>query len=223
MTTTTNTTPTSNIPGIPSIASTGTGTSTEERRAAARVPLTEPTSLFGRLMTWYSRRTYGDVLDPGLAMLHNRRVLMSVLRLERRVEKWDRLDPDLKTLAEMTAASVIGCSWCMDFGYWAAHSKGQRVDKLREVPRWRESEAFTPLERLVLEYAGAMTVTPPEVTDELAADLRRQLGDAAFVELTAIVGLENERSRVNSALGLHSQGLSDRCELPARSTEPSAG
>jgi len=192
---------------------TTTATSTEQRRAAARVPLTEPTSLFGRLMVWYSRRTYGDVLDPGLAMLHNRRVLTSVLRFEKRVEKWDRLDPDLKTLAEMAAASVIGCSWCMDFGYWAAHSKGLRVDKLREVPRWRESEAFTPLERQVLQYAEAMTATPPEVTDELAAELRGQLGDAAFVELTAIVGLENERSRVNSALGLHSQGLSDRCEL----------
>ena len=198
-----------------------TTTTTEQRRAAARVPLTEPTGLFGRLMVWYSRRTYGDVLDPGLAMLHNRRVLTSVLRFEKRVEKWDRLDPDLKTLAEMAAASVIGCSWCMDFGYWAAHSKGLRVDKLREVPRWRDSETFTALERQVLEYAEAMTATPPEVTDELAEDLRRQLGDAAFVELTAIVGLENERSRVNSALGLHSQGLSDRCELPLQ--PPQAG
>jgi AhpD family alkylhydroperoxidase len=194
-----------------------TTTTTEQRRAAARVPLTEPTSLFGRLMVWYSRRTYGDVLDPGLAMLHNRRVLTSVLRFEKRVEKWDRLDADLKTLAEMAAASVIGCSWCMDFGYWAAHSKGLRVHKLREVPRWRDSEAFTALERQVLEYAEAMTATPPEVTDELAEGLRRHLGDAAFVELTAVVGLENERSRVNSALGLHSQGLSDRCELPASS------
>jgi len=27
-------------------------------------------------MSWYSRRTYGVVLDDGLAMLHNRRVLM---------------------------------------------------------------------------------------------------------------------------------------------------
>jgi alkylhydroperoxidase family enzyme len=196
---------------------TTTTSTTEQRRAAARVPLTEPTSLFGRLMVWYSRRTYGDVLDPGLAMLHNRRVLTSVLRFEKRVEKWDRLDADLKTLAEMAAASVIGCSWCMDFGYWAAHSKGLRVDKLREVPRWRDSEAFTALERQVLEYAEAMTATPPEVSDELAEGLRRQLGDAAFVELTAVVGLENERSRVNSALGLHSQGLSDRCELPTSS------
>ena len=184
-----------------------------ERRAAARVPLREPTGLFGRLIVWYSRRTYGDVLDNGLALLHNRPVLMAVLRFEQKIAKWKRLDPDLKVLAEMTSASVIGCSWCMDFGYYAAHSKGLRVDKLREVPRWRDSGAFSPLERKVMEYAEAMTVTPQEVTDEMAADLRGQLGDDAFVELTMMVAVENERSRFNSALGLTSQGFSDRCQL----------
>jgi alkylhydroperoxidase family enzyme len=184
-----------------------------ERRAAARVPLREPTGLFGRLIVWYSRRTYGDVLDNGLALLHNRPVLMAVLRFEQKIAKWKRLDPDLKVLAEMTSASVIGCSWCMDFGYYAAHSKGLRVDKLREVPRWRDSGAFSPLERKVMEYAEAMTVTPQQVTDEMAADLRGQLGDDAFVELTMMVAVENERSRFNSALGLTSQGFSDRCQL----------
>ena len=28
------------------------------------------------------------------------------------------------------------------------------------MPRWRESDVFTPLERDVLEYAEAMSVTP---------------------------------------------------------------
>jgi len=58
-----------------------------------------------------------------------------------------------------------------------------------------------------------MSVTPPAVSDEMAAGLRRDLGDAAFVELTMMVAVENERSRFNSALGLTTQGFSDRCEL----------
>ena len=74
---------------------------------------------------------------------------------------------------------------------------------------------FTELERLVLEYAEAMTVTPPAVTDELVARLGRQLSEAQLVELTAIVAVENLRSRINSALGLTAQGFKDRCELPA--------
>jgi AhpD family alkylhydroperoxidase len=172
-----------------------------------------PTSLFGKAVVWYSRRTYGDVLDNGLALLHNKPVLKAVLGFERRVDRWHRLDPDLKVLAEMAAAAQIGCSWCMDFGFFAAHSKGLDTTRLAEVPRWRESELFRPLERLVLEYAEAMTATPPKVTDDLAAALREQLGNAAFVELTMMVAVENERSRFNCALGLTSQGFKDRCEL----------
>jgi AhpD family alkylhydroperoxidase len=185
----------------------------QQRRAAARVPLDAPRSVLGTVMSWYSRRSYGDVLDNGLALLHNRPVLMAVLGFERKVDRWHHLDPDLKNLALMASASVIGCSWCMDFGYFAAHSKGHRVDQLREVPAWRSSERFDPVERAVLEYAEAMTATPPTVTDEMAAGLRDHLGDDAFVELTMMVAVENQRSRFNSALGLRSQGFSDRCDL----------
>ena len=85
---------------------------------------------------------------------------------------------------------------------------------MREVPRWRESDAFTTLERDVMEYAEAMSVTPPTVTDEMVTGLRARLGDAAVVELTALVAIENERSRFNSAMGLASQGYSEVCELP---------
>lgn len=195
--------------------STITRQSTDQtRRAAVRVPIEEPSGVLGRLMAWYSRRTYGDVLDNGLVLLHNRPVLWATAAFERRVEKWNRLDPGLKTLAVMAAASTIGCSWCLDFGYYAAHAKGLRIDKLRDVPRWRESQAFTDVEQQVLEYAEAMTATPPHVTDRMVSDLNDALGVPAVVELTMMVAVENERSRFNSALGLTSQGFSDRCEVP---------
>jgi AhpD family alkylhydroperoxidase len=186
------------------------------RRSAARVPLDDPDDLFGRAMAWYSRRTYGEVLDNGLALLHHRPALRALVGFERRVDRWSALDGNLKTLALMASAGVIGCSWCMDFGYFHAHTKGLDVSKLEEVPRWRESDDFTELERQVLEYAEAMTVTPPTVTDELAESLRAALGDEAFVELTVMVAVENQRSRMNSALGLTSQGFKDRCELGDR-------
>lgn len=183
------------------------------RRDAARVPLEVPKGVHGRAMAWYSRRAFGDVLDNGLAMQHNRPVLRAVIGFERRVEKWSALDENLKTLAVMASAGVIGCSWCLDFGWYQSHSKGLDTSKVEEVPRWRESRLFTELERQVLEYAEAMTVTPPAVTDELAGSLRTALGEDAFIELTMMVALENQRSRFNSALGLTSQGFKDRCEL----------
>ena len=193
--------------------STTTYASADERRAAVRVPLDTDRGLLGKFVTWYSRRTFGDVPDNALALLHNRPILWSVMKFEGKVAKWNRLDPDLKTLAELASASMIGCSWCMDFGYYAAHSKGLDTSKLGEVPRWRESEVFTDVERRVMEYAEAMTATPPQVTDEMAEALRADLGEDGFVELTMMVAVENERSRFNSALGLTSQGFKDQCGL----------
>jgi alkylhydroperoxidase family enzyme len=86
---------------------------------------------------------------------------------------------------------------------------------MRDVPRWRDSDVYTDVERQVMAYAEAVTATPPTVTDEMVAGLRRHLDDAALVELTMMVAVENVRSRFNSSLGLTSQGFTDRCEIPA--------
>ena len=73
---------------------------------------------------------------------------------------------------------------------------------------------FTPLERDVLEYAEAMTNTPPTVSDELSARLLDGLGPAALVELTAYIAFANLATRSNVALGVESQGLSAACAIP---------
>jgi alkylhydroperoxidase family enzyme len=86
--------------------------------------------------------------------------------------------------------------------------------KASQVPRWRQSDVFTPLERDVLEYAEAMTNTPTTVTDELSASLLERLGPAALVELTVFIGSANMATRVNTAHGITSQGYSDACGIP---------
>jgi AhpD family alkylhydroperoxidase len=180
-----------------------------------RIPLDPPRTLTYRLTEWYSRRRWGTVADPAAAMGHQPQVLRTNARFEMALDRWSALDPSLKHLAQMAASVAIGCSWCVDFGWWIAAGEGTDPAKLRDVPRWRESDVYTDLERRVLEYAEAMTSTPPAVTDAMVADLRRELGNPALVELTMMVAVENQRSRFNSALGLSSQGFRDRCEVPA--------
>ena len=184
----------------------------------ARIPLDPPRTPLYRLAEWYSRRSWGVVADPLAAMGHNPRVLMTDARFETSLKRWKTLDRTLRNLAEMAAAVQIGCSWCVDFGYWESTRHGTDPVKLRDVPRWRESDVYTDLERQVMAYAEAMTATPPAVTDEMVAGLRRHLDDAQLVELTMMVAVENVRSRFNSSLGLTSQGFKDRCEIPARTS-----
>jgi alkylhydroperoxidase family enzyme len=182
----------------------------------ARISLDPPRTLSYRLGARFSRRRYGTVLDPLAAVGHNTRVGLAYGLFELQAERWRKLDQGLKDLAVMVAAATIGCSWCMDFGYWESIMKHDvPPEKISAVPHWRDSGVFSELERLVLEYAEAMTGTPPSVTDEMVERLSGHLSEEQLVELTAIVAVENLRSRINAALGLTAQGFKDRCEIPA--------
>ena len=181
--------------------------------SSPRIPKAELTGLYGAMVTRMSRKMFGEVPDPvGLAW-HNRKVLNFTFGVGRKAQKWDRCDENLKSFAHMAVASLVGCSFCLDFGYFNAHNEGLDVDKAREVPRWRVSDVFTPLERDAMEYAEAMTVTPPTVTDELSARLLQALGPAALVELTMFIALANLMARANVAMGVESQEFSAACEL----------
>ena len=84
---------------------------------------------------------------------------------------------------------------------------GASEEKVQEVPRWRDSALFSPMERDALGYAEAMTITGERVSDALHAQLRGHFTEAQIVELTAAVALENFRSKFNPALGIEAQGF----------------
>ncbi|WP_323384233.1 carboxymuconolactone decarboxylase family protein, partial [Streptomyces calidiresistens] len=168
-----------------------------------------------RLASLLTRLRFGRVLAPVSAVGRHPRVLRTLYRLETGAQRWNSLDPALKHLAVMAAAARINCSWCLDFGHWHAERLGLPMETIRHVPVWRDHrDLFSHREALVLEYAEAMCETPPRVGDGLVAALRDELGDRALVELTAMVSLENLRSRTYLALGLTSQGFSADCAVP---------
>jgi alkylhydroperoxidase family enzyme len=176
---------------------------------ALRVPRTEPAGL-GDHMT----AMLGAVPEPIEVMWHNPKAATSALEFGAKVGEWDVADESLKSFAHMAVAAQVGCSWCLDVGYFMAQNQGLDLAKASEVPRWRTSTAFTPLERDVLEYAEAMTTTPTTVGDDLAERLLEELGPAAMVELTAYIGFANFSARCNTALGVESQEFSADCEIP---------
>ncbi len=178
-----------------------------------RIPVAEITGVYGAVLKKMSKRMLGEVPESLGVMWHNKEVLKFSFALGQKSKKWKEVPADLKSFAHMATASLIGCTWCLDYGYFEAHNEGLDETKAREVPRWRESDVFTPLERDVMEYAEAMSQTPPTVTDELSARLLEQLGAAGLLELTAWVGLANQYARGNVALGIEEQGFAAACGL----------
>ncbi|MEO6701355.1 MAG: carboxymuconolactone decarboxylase family protein [Jatrophihabitantaceae bacterium] len=181
--------------------------------STTRIPPAEVTGLYGAVVKRFSKKLLGRVPEPLGVYWHNRPVLKATMGIGAKAKKWDACDLSLKSFAHMAVASLIGCSWCLDFGYFQAFNEHLDLDKAREVPRWRDSTVFTPLERAVLGYAEAMTHTPPSVTDEMVAELAKQIGNAAMVELTAFIALANLNARGNVALGIESEGYAASCDL----------
>src|SRR5215217_1008118 len=81
----------------------------------------------------------------------------------------------------------------------AGEGLGVTDDQLRALPRFRESTAFSPVEKLVLEYAAEMTRTPAVIPDHLYGALSEYFEEAQMVELTAAIAWENHRARFNDA------------------------
>jgi alkylhydroperoxidase family enzyme len=183
----------------------------------ALVPLhDDKKGIIPRVARGYANRKFGQAVDPATAASHHSGVLVAMGALETVVEKgWRKLDPGLRWLATQAVASRIGCTWCIDYGYYEGMHEGVDPRKVRAVPAWRGSSLFDDRERVVLEYAEAATVDPVEVSADCAARLQAHFSDAEIVELAAWVALENFRSRFNAGLGLRSQGFSEKCEVPA--------
>jgi alkylhydroperoxidase family enzyme len=85
--------------------------------------------------------------------------------------------------------------------------------KVVDLASWRASPLFGEAEKAALDYAERMTITGERVDDALFARLRQHFSEAQIVELTAVVALENFRSKFNPALAVEAQGF---CLIPQR-------
>ena len=177
---------------------------------ALRIPKAEVPGELGEALV----KQLGSMPEPIEVDYNNPPVARANREYAVKLSTLEAVDASLKTFAHMAVAAQVGCSWCLDVNYFLALNQQLDLAKASQVPGWRESDVFTPLERDVLEYAEAMTSTPTAVTDELYARLLGQLGPAAMVELTVFVGFANLAGRVNTAHGIASQGYSEVCQIP---------
>ena len=121
-------------------------------------------------------------------------------------------------LAEMKAAALVNCEYCLDIGSALCLAAGISAEQLRQLPQYLTSDLFDDDEKIVMEFADAMTRQPAGVS----ADLRQRIVDrftaAEVMELAANVAWENHRGRLNQALGIKPSGFSDgsACALPER-------
>jgi AhpD family alkylhydroperoxidase len=157
-----------------------------------------------------------DIIEPLELYAHAPGLMFAYGKLEAASAQQDRVDWRLKVLAGLKAATLTHCEFCIDLGSQVARLSGLSDEQLLALPHYRETDLFTNLEKLVLDYATGMSRTPVEVPDSLFARLCEHFDEAQLVELTSAIALENMRGRFNLALGVGAAGFSEGmvCAVP---------
>jgi AhpD family alkylhydroperoxidase len=178
--------------------------------------LAEQNSVTTRVANWYTKRSYGRATEIAGVMAHSKPNFKGYGVFEFFHERSKATDPKLLALAGTKAACVIGCAFCLDIGSHISREAGVTEEQLRNLHAYAEHPAFSPQERLVLEYADEMCKTPVSISDELFARLREQFTDEQIVELTTAIAIENFRARFNSAMDITPAGFTEGqyCAVP---------
>ncbi|GAB2986998.1 carboxymuconolactone decarboxylase family protein [Amycolatopsis acidiphila] len=185
----------------------------------SRLPVlsTKDAGPFAKLVYRIARRRYGAIPEPFAVTAHHTGLLAATAIHELAVEKASRTLPvNVREIAVYRVAVRLGCSWCVDFGTMLQKHDGLDIERLKHIDDYATSPHFSRQERLAIAYADAMTATPATVTDEQVAELEREFGRKGVLELTYQIALENQRSRINSALGITDQGFTSgaACRVP---------
>lgn len=159
-------------------------------------------------ITAMQQKHYGEVLNPTRWWGRMPRlfwlVALFVGYLER---KKARLTPTLRALLMTRVSQQCDCAFCIDANSLRLAQRCGAMDKVLALSDWRSSPLFNDAERAALDYAEAMTATPPQVTVAQKDALRCHFNAEQISEMTALVAFQNLSARFNAALEIPSQGL----------------
>jgi len=109
------------------------------------------------------------------------------------------LDAKLRELAYLKASLVNECAYCAESHKGTGRRAGITDEQIQEMNNYADSAAFSPLEKLVIQYAEELTRSA-KTSDSLMAELKTHLSEAHIVELNLTVGTANLTNRFNVSL-----------------------
>lgn len=130
------------------------------------------------------------------------------------------IEQSLVDLVNLRASQINGCTFCVDMHVKEAVIHKETPLRLHHVVVWRESQLFSPRERMALEWTEAVTqLATNGVPDALYEKARSVFSDKELVDLTAVVAIINvwnrlsvsfrsEPGSLDAALGIAGSGLS---------------
>ncbi|MCP5082045.1 MAG: carboxymuconolactone decarboxylase family protein [Alphaproteobacteria bacterium] len=165
-----------------------------------------------RMFFWKQKRTYGEVLEPGLLWARSPWVFAALALLYGALNRrTSPLDPALRSLVTVRISQINHCAFCVDINAATLEKRGVCPDKILALNEWQSSPMFEPVERAALMFAEAVTHTDAEVTGIMRKNLTAHFSEDEITELTGLIAFQNMSSKFNAALDVAPQGF---CHVP---------
>lgn len=110
------------------------------------------------------------------------------------------IDIRLIVLAELYVSQMNGCAYCCSFHSNELRELGITQSIIDKIPGWKYTNAFDHKEKLVLQWATAITRMTGDF-EELKTQLLLSFSEKELVDLTASISLMNALNRLRITLG----------------------
>lgn len=110
-------------------------------------------------------------------------IVASLAQVRRAMWHESFIEPGLRELIRLQAASVNQCMACWALRYTPGKDAGATEERTRYLPDNFENGPFSQREKLALRFATAMIRTPHDIDDVLFADLRAEFSEPELVDI----------------------------------------
>ncbi|SMD33086.1 alkylhydroperoxidase AhpD family core domain-containing protein [Reichenbachiella faecimaris] len=84
------------------------------------------------------------------------------------------LDKQLQMLVEYRVSQINSCAFCLDMHFKEAVESGESTVRLSMVSAWKETELFSEVECVVLQFAEAVTLlSNNDIGEDIYASMRK--------------------------------------------------
>jgi AhpD family alkylhydroperoxidase len=105
------------------------------------------------------------------------------------------LDSKHVELAYLMVSTVNGCRYCVQVHTYLGRQEGLTEAQLTQLERYQESDAYDPLQKLILRYAEDLT-RKIHADPRVVAGLKQFLTEKELVELAMTVGVASMANRL---------------------------
>jgi AhpD family alkylhydroperoxidase len=133
----------------------------------------------------------------------NPNAFQALLGLEKMMEE-SSLDKGLYELIKLRASQINGCSFCIDMHAKDLLDQGEDLDRILQLPVWREVPFFSDKERAVLAFTEAVTnISQGGVPDDIYAKVKEHFNEREIVELIMAINTINCWNRLAITTGMY--------------------